>query len=80
MRTGKKFPCRGKTKHNGPEAGVHLAFLKNRKSMHIAEVQSVRLTLNNDPQIIIKTWYRNREHGNLCLNVTEFYIKKQFSV
>ena len=48
--------------------------------MHIAEVQSVRLTLNNDPQIIIKTWYRNREHGNLCLNVTEFYIKKQFSV
>ena len=77
---GEKFPGRGKSKHNGPETGVHLAFLKNRKWMHIAEVQSVRLTLNNNPQIIIKTWYRNREYSDLCLNVTEFYRRKQFSV
>ena len=66
--------------HNGPEAGGCLAFLKNRKWMHITEVQFVRLTLNNNPQIIIKTWYRNREYSKMCLNVTEFYIRKQFPV
>ena len=77
---GKTLPGRGKSMHNGPEAGGCLAFMKNRKWMHITEVQFVRLTLNNNPQIIIKTWYRNREYSKMCLNVTEFYIRKQFPV